>query len=130
MEQAIFRELKSDFKEIALEPEIWGIMAYGSHVKGDNTIRSDIDVCVVAPKANNQTEIIHRIWQVVGGKYDVWLFEELALYLKAEIIQSHEIIYCKDIPALFEYFYQFQWQINDYKQRIRVAEKINKEPNP
>ncbi|MFQ6124675.1 MAG: nucleotidyltransferase domain-containing protein [Candidatus Heimdallarchaeota archaeon] len=121
MDQKLFRELKEDFKELAKDNEIHAILAFGSSVSGENTARSDVDVCIVAPAAQDRVEVLRRAWRQVGGKYDLWLFEELPLYIQAEILQNHQILYCSDIPALFEYFYPVRKLISDMIHRQRVA---------
>lgn len=121
MEHRLFRELKEDFKELAKDEEVQAILAFGSFVTGENSPRSDIDVCIVAPAAQDRVEMIRRAWRQVGGKYDLWLFEELPLYIQAEILSKHQIIFCMDIPALFEYFYPFRKRISEMIHRQRVA---------
>jgi len=121
MDQQLFRGLKEDFKELAKDKEVHAILAFGSSITGENTARSDVDVCIVAPAAQDKVEVLRRAWRQVGGKYDLWLFEELPLYIQAEILQNHQIIYCFDIPALFEYFYSVRKRITDMHHRQRVA---------
>ncbi|MFQ5821401.1 MAG: nucleotidyltransferase domain-containing protein [Candidatus Heimdallarchaeota archaeon] len=121
MDQQLFRGLKEDFKELAKDTEVLAILAFGSAVSGENTVRSDVDVCIVTPGAHDKVEVLRRAWRHVGGKYDLWLFEELPLYIQTEILQKHQIIYCFDIPALFEYFYFIRKRIADMLHRQRVA---------
>ena len=121
MDQRLFRALKEDFKELAKDKEVHAILAFGSFVSGANTARSDVDVCIVAQAVQDKVEMLCRAWRQVGGKYDLWLFEELPLYIQAEILQNHQIIYCSDVPALFEYWYPFRKRISDMIHRQRIA---------
>jgi len=36
------------------------------------------------------------------------------------IIENHEILFCEDIPELYEYFYRFrkQWRTQAYRQSL------------
>lgn len=121
MDHRLFRELKEDFKELAKDSEVHAILAFGSSVTGEKTPRSDVDVCIVAPAAHDRVEVLRRAWRQVGDKYDLWLFEELPLYIQAEILANHQIIYCGDIPALFEYFYPVRKRISTMIHRQEVA---------
>lgn len=121
MEHQLFQIIKADFKDIATNNEIQAILIFGSTVTGDRTARSDVDVCIVAPVAHDRVEILQSAWRQVGGKYDLWLFEELPLYIKSEILQNHQILFCSDLPALFEYFYPYRKLIADMVYRQRVA---------
>ena len=123
MEHQLFQEVKTDFKKLAKNNEIQAILLFGSTVTGDRTARSDVDVCIVVPTAQDRVEILRSAWRHIGGKYDLWLFEELPLYIQAEVIQHHQVLHRSDLPALFEYFYPFRKLISDMKYRQRMAMK-------
>lgn len=95
--------------------EIQSVLLYGSYVSGEETARSDIDVCVVAPKyktIKHKAALLRYIWQNLKKPYDVRLFEELPLYIKMGIINNHKVIYARDISELSHYFYFYRklWQ--------------------
>lgn len=87
MVEKIIESLKKDFKEFS--GECLGILFYGSYVRGEDTERSDIDVCVVKPSK----ETFNRILERLGGKYDIKVFEELPLYVRVDVIRNHIKIY-------------------------------------
>lgn len=110
--QLSISQLKKDF--IFLKPKledrtILAVLVYGSHVKNEQNSRSDYDICIVAPKLKTPkefAELLRHIWGNVNtNKYDVRIFEELPLYIKASIIKNNEIIYITDKPKLVYYFY-------------------------
>lgn len=49
--------------------------------------------------------------------YDVYIFEELPLYIQASIIDSHEIIHTSDKLGLYEYFYNYRKLWDHQKHR-------------
>ena len=49
----------------------------------------------------NTTDILKNV-DAVGDKYDVWLFEGLSIYMKIEVIENHEVVFCKDVLELYE----------------------------
>ncbi len=106
-------ELRRDFREF--KDLCMGILLYGSHIKGEATGRSDVDVCLVRPKPGTYEKVLERL----GGKYDVKVFEELPpLYIQIDIIKNHRVIYGDELE-LSEYFYRFRKLWNDMEHRIR-----------
>jgi len=125
-------KFKLDFEFLNEDPNIMAILLFGSKAGSDDTIRSDTDICIVAPKIrdiNDRVLLFRKIYMnvdVFGNNYDIWQFEELALYMKMEIIENHEVIYCKDIPELFEYFYHYRkiWKDQKHRQQMSKEELI------
>jgi len=70
-------KLKKDFEFI--KDEAQGILLYGSCAMNTANKRSDIDICLIKPRT---TGILNRIFQKVGGRYDIKIFEDLPLYVK------------------------------------------------
>ncbi|HEY9245403.1 MAG TPA: nucleotidyltransferase domain-containing protein [Candidatus Methanoperedens sp.] len=119
--------VKKDFSFLFGRRDVHSILIYGSFVKGDQTPRSDIDVCIVAPLCKDKRGLIGEVYRnldVFSKKYDVRIFEELPLYIQSRIIQDHEIIHTKDIFELYEYFYFFRklWDDQAARQRLTADE--------
>ncbi|MDP2766598.1 MAG: nucleotidyltransferase domain-containing protein, partial [Candidatus Methanoperedens sp.] len=114
-----------DFSFLFGKKEVLAVLLYGSVVKGEETSRSDIDVCIVAPgsKKNELLKEIYRKLDVISKKYDVRIFEELPLHIQIQIIQNHEIIYSKDIYEMYEYFYNFRKLWEDQASRQIVTKE-------
>jgi len=117
--------IKTDFSFLFGKKEVLAVLLYGSVVKGEETSRSDIDVCIVAPgsKKNELLKEIYRKLDVFSKKYDVRIFEELPLHIQIQIIQNHEIIYSKDIYEMYEYFYNFRKLWEDQASRQIVTKE-------
>ncbi len=105
------KELKKDFSFLEKdlkENKILAVLLYGSYVKKQQHIRSDVDICVVAPKfktIKEQADLLSYLWRNINAnKYDVRLFEELPLYIKASVIKNHKVIL---IANEFEFRYYF-----------------------
>lgn len=115
--------LKEDFREF--KDSCLAIILYGSYARGEQTRRSDIDVCLVNPDQG----VYKGVLSSVGGKYDVKVFEDLPLYVQINIIESHQVIY-GDHLELSEYFYRYRKIWRDMKHRIEenqfhsIEEKI------
>jgi predicted nucleotidyltransferase len=107
------------------------LLLFGSRTDGTATEKSDYDICIIAPSlssAAERAELLGAIWsQLNADKYDVWIFEELPLYLQMNVIQHHEVLFCDDLPELFEYFYQFRkhWRSQEYRQSLSFEVDID-----
>lgn len=100
-----------DFKHYAL-----GILLFGSCSSGEENQRSDIDICIVKPADLN---LVRKIDEKLGGKYDIKIFEHLPLYIQIEIIHNHTIISGNEVD-LSVYFYRFRKLWEDMLPRIQA----------
>ena len=102
-----FELLKKELRK--LENEVLGILLYGSYAKGEETPRSDIDICVVAGfhDKDKLKALFRKILPIIGmsEKYDIKIFEYMPLYMKIRVIKEGEPLFVRDLPALYEYFY-------------------------
>lgn len=114
-------KMRSDLQSVMGIPEVEAVLLFGSHARGDATQRSDVDICVVAPTANTtdaKASLVLTVWSKVNAAaYDIWLFEELPLYMQIEVIENHHILHCRDVPSLYEYFYWFRKRWSQQEQR-------------
>ncbi|MHA1297437.1 MAG: nucleotidyltransferase domain-containing protein [Promethearchaeota archaeon] len=82
--------------------------------------RSDIDIAVITQKHDKKENI--KIWESILGKfpsiYDVKIFELMPLYLKIEVIESHEVLF-GDPLEISEYFYFYRklWRDMEYRYK-------------
>ncbi len=103
-----------DFAFLEKDENVLAVLLFGSGAKGKLESRSDRDFCVVAPETRDRARmrlLLKKVYvnlDVVGKRYDVWLFEELPLYMKLQVIENHKIVFCRDLPGLYEYFYFYR----------------------
>ncbi len=112
MEDIKIEEIKEDFKPF--KEEVEGILLFGSSVKNERTQRSDIDICLVKPKSD---DILFKVLEKVGGKYDVKIFEKLPLTLQIDIIKNHRVLFGDEVELSY-YFYRYRKLWKDNKPRI------------
>jgi predicted nucleotidyltransferase len=110
-EELILR-LKKDLEFI--KDDTQGILLYGSCASNIANERSDIDICLIKPRT---TGILNRIFQKVGGRYDIKIFEDLPLYVKMDIIENYRVIYGNEPPISY-YLYHFRKNWEDMRHRI------------
>ncbi|WP_457590837.1 DNA polymerase subunit beta [Geoglobus sp.] len=101
-----------------LKDRVLAVLIFGSAVSEGEA--RDVDVCIVAPDGFDLREVFMRV-NVTGKNYDVWLFEELPLYMKMEVILNHVVVYCRDTLELYEYFYFFRKLWKDQERRNRLT---------
>ena len=114
-------QIKKDFRFTTSNPAIQGVLLYGSYATGDDSPRSDIDICIVVPQQDlsEMYSFIMRNLENNISMYDVRFFEELPLYICAEVIERGIPVICRDIPALYEYFYKFRKRWADAVYRMQ-----------
>ena len=105
-------DLKRDFE--MFKDDALGILIFGSSARMEDVERSDIDICIVRPVNDGLLTEINRM---LGGKYDIKVFEDLPLYIRIEIIRDHKIIYGDEVE-LSAYFYQFRRLWADMVPRV------------
>jgi len=128
-------QVKSDIQnELDWVQELAGVDAvllFGSRIDGTATDTSDYDLCIIASSihsAPERAELLGTIWRRLdANKYDVWIFEELPLYLQMKIIQDHKLLFCDNLPTLYEYFYHYrkQWRTQEYRQSLNFEVGID-----
>ena len=85
----LIKKIREDFKFTEMNPEILGVLLYGSQVTGNTTHRSDVDICIVA-----QNQDLHEVYKFVTHNiralenYKIRFFEELPLYIQGEIMDN------------------------------------------
>jgi len=119
--------IKKDFSFLLSRNDVLGILFYGSAASGSDTMRSDIDICIVSPSCKDTRELLKEIYRkldVFSKKYDVHCFEELPLYIQIRIIEGHKIIHTRDVYELYEYFYYFRklWEDQIMRQNVTAQE--------
>ncbi len=107
-----------------LEDRILGAYLYGSHATGDPTPRSDIDLCLVAGPDRDAGEVLKEAYgraRLGQPPYDVRIFEELPIYVKAQALEQGALILSRDEPALSEYVRRWakMWSHQAHRNRTK-----------
>lgn len=99
-----------------LREDVLGVLLYGSRAAGKSHDKSDIDICIVAPFAEDKTALWRRaIAAVRDDRHDIRIFELMPLYLKMRVIEQGVVVYSRDVLELYEYFYPFRRIWKDYE---------------
>ncbi|NOZ81898.1 MAG: nucleotidyltransferase domain-containing protein [Candidatus Micrarchaeota archaeon] len=122
MDRELVERIKKDFADF--EDTVFAIILFGSFARGEQTEKSDIDICLVAREKVNETW--NRVLESgLTEKYDIKIFELLPLKLKIEVINTGKVIFCKDENELSYYFWKFRkiWQ-DEILQKKKLGLKI------
>lgn len=120
-------DLKRALADVA--PDLFGAMLWGSHATGRAHEGSDIDVCLVAGKDAELSQIDQSALQLagrLGPRFDVKVFETLPLYLKGEVIEGGVVVAALDEPALWEYLRDFRKVWEDQSVRRHGREEFER----
>ncbi len=112
-------EIKLDFEFI--KHKALAILLFGSMAKGKEA--RDLDICIVKPNEKNILNKIFRKINVNEKNYDIYIFEELPLYMKMEVIKNHLIIFSKSKQDLYEYFYFYRKLWKDQEKRNKITKE-------
>jgi len=114
--------IQQEFRPLVEQLDLLAVLLFGSQASDEANPDSDIDICiVVGSESRDFQEILSQIWKKVGGKYDLWLFEELTINVQSTILENYKIIICDDPPELGEYFYPYYKKVKTFKHRLKVA---------
>ncbi len=122
-QRAIIEKAKKDLA--FLQEDVLGVLIFGSWATGMGHEMSDIDICIVAPSAEDKIALWREaIAAIRDDRYDLRIFELLPLYLKMAVIEQGIVVYSKDIPELYEYFYPFRriWEDQKHRQVLNREE--------
>lgn len=123
--EELLKQIEQDFSPIILNKEILGILLFGSYAEDMQTNRSDIDICIVAPK-EDPGELLSFSLQRVNvnlKKYDVRMFQEFPLYIKIRVIKQGILIYSPNKYDLYEFFYFYRKLWNEQKHRQTLSKE-------
>jgi len=86
------------------DPRILAVLLFGSVARGDETARSDIDVCLVLQAGRYTPLDLSRIKleYVAEDDLDVQVFQQLPLYVRRRVLRESQVVFSGDDDALYE----------------------------
>ncbi len=119
-------EIERDFAQF--KDKAFAIILFGSFARGEQTEKSDIDICIVAKEMEKVREVWNKILESgLTQKYDIKIFELLPLKMKIEVIKDGKILWCKNENELSYYFWRFRkiWK-DEVLQKKKLGLEIYK----
>lgn len=95
-------------EKAAGDDAVLAVMLFGSRARGDETLDSDIDLCLVLrPGADASDDVVTaRLEYLPSEKLDVRVFQQLPLYIRPRVLREGVILHCKDLDSLYEVAYR------------------------
>jgi predicted nucleotidyltransferase len=88
------------------DPDVLGVMLFGSHARGEATEASDVDVCLllfpgrVQPPAATEKKLDYLADAAAG--LDLAIFQELPLYVRTRVLKEGRVLFAADEDALYD----------------------------
>jgi uncharacterized protein len=124
--EEVLAKAKRDFQ--FLQKRALGTLVFGSWARGEASDGSDIDLCIVAPRASDPGALWREaLSQIQDLRYEVRIFELLPLYMKMAVIEEGVVVCSRDVLELYEYFYPFRRLWEDQKRRQTVSREEMRE---
>ena len=120
----LITDLKKKFKFILEEPRILGLFLFGSQTTGDETTKSDVDLCFIVPNKSQIVEMYQWIMKhgySFSDEYDIRFFEELPIQIKIQIIEKGIPLVARDVLDVYEYFWKYRQIWEDYQITLSQA---------
>lgn len=121
--------IRKHFLTVTQKKKILGILLFGSVIHGKETNRSDVDLCIVAPKESPEELLLYILENVnvYTQNYDVKVFSNLPLYIKIQVIEEGILVYSPDKLDLYEHFYFYRklWKDQKHRQELDKDELIS-----
>jgi len=86
------------------DSRILAVILFGSVARGEETARSDIDVCLVL-SANRYTpaELSRiKLEYLAECDLDVQVFQQIPLYVRHRVLKDGQVVFSRDDDALYE----------------------------
>lgn len=109
-------------KVIKSHPNVIAIYLFGSHVKGEATPLSDIDIAVILENPTPESEA--DIGSLSSPEIDVVLFHRLPLHIKYEVFKYGKEIFVRDEEKLLEIKLKV---MREYLDTVRMYKMISSE---
>ena len=139
MAEGTVEELEDYFSWVSDDDRILAVLLFGSVVRDEEHLKSDVDVCVVVPGASHfyydcegvsdekvdASDVLMKVFRKVdtaSEDIDVHIFEDLPLHVQMDIIEDHEVVYTSDKLGMYEYFYNYRKLWDDQKHRNAMNE--------
>ena len=119
MEQRRKKALEALVEVSRRDPDVLAVIVFGSTARGEDTARSDVDVCVVLMPQGQTFERLalsnKRIEYLASFDLDIQIFQQLPLYMRSRVFKDGQIVFARDEDLLYELALRFALEFEDFK---------------
>lgn len=87
------------------DEEVIAVALFGSFLKNEKGAR-DIDICLFLGKKYPNLEMSKKrlfyLSAINNNRFDIQIFQQLPLYIRARILKEGKILFCKDESLIYE----------------------------
>jgi predicted nucleotidyltransferase len=98
---------------------VLAVVLFGSQARGEETSRSDIDLCLVLPPGRDtkadQTAARMRYLEDAAGRLRIHVFQQLPLYVRRRVLKEGVVLFCKDWDVLYGIAHRTAQAFEDFK---------------
>ena len=101
------------------DTDVLAVLLFGSVARGEQTARSDIDVCLVLMPRKTPYESLplarKRLEYLTQVDLDVQIFQTLPLYIRSRILKEGQVLFVRDEDLLYEVAFRTAQAFEDFK---------------
>jgi predicted nucleotidyltransferase len=108
-------------EKVKADDAVLAVLLFGSRARGEETSRSDVDLCLVLPSGKDTPEdrMAVRLAYLPCAGVDVQVFQLLPLYIRSRVLREGVVLYCRDLDELYALAYRTVQAYEDFKPRYR-----------
>ncbi len=107
-------------KEAQQDSDVLAVMLFGSVARGESSVQSDVDICLVLyPKRWQLEELARKRWEYLCFDLDIKIFQQLPLYLRRRVLKEGIVLLVKDEDQLYELAFRTAKEFEDFKHIYR-----------
>lgn len=97
--------------------EVVALILFGSRVRGEATLDSDMDICLMLRPGNydDLTLSRKRLSYLKESDADIHIFSQLPLYIRRRVLKEGKVLLCRDEDALYEIAFRTAQAFEDFK---------------
>ena len=85
------------------DPDVLAVILFGSHARGEASVASDVDLCLVlaSDRIENLPMSRTRLAYLAEGATDLVIFQQLPLNVKSRVLKEGKVLFVRDEDALY-----------------------------
>ena len=124
------KALSKVLDRVRMDPEVLAVMLFGSAARGEDTPRSDLDVCLVLePGTYDRLTLSRKLHLYLSHTdLDLHLFQHLPLYVRRRVLKEGRVLFCRNEDRLYlvafrtaQAFEDFRYRYNRYLDQVADA---------
>lgn len=122
-------KMEAFLAKIRLDKDILAVLLFGSVARQEQTLLSDIDICLVMMPQNIPFDpralSNKRLEYLDHTSFDIQIFQQLPLYIRRRVLKDGEILFVRDDTTLYELAFRTAQAYEDFKHiYVKYLEEV------